>query len=58
MSAYIVYHQNADSWGSAPQLPKAVFFDKDEAERYAAKQPGYGLNVDWFVNYIPLNPED
>jgi hypothetical protein len=53
----MVYHRDADSWNSSNELPKAVFLDRDAAEGYASKQPGYGLNVDWFVKDVPLNPE-
>ena len=58
MFNYIVYHVNADSWNSAASLPIAVFNDKDKAEDFAKKQPGYGFNKDWFVKAIPLNPEN
>lgn len=53
----MVYSQDANSWNSQPRLPIAVFTDKYKAEEYANKQPGYGLDVDWFVKEIPLNPE-
>ena len=56
--AYIVYYRDANSWTAGNQLPKAVFLDKSDAEDYAGKQPGYGLNVDWFVEARPLNPKD
>jgi hypothetical protein len=58
MNAYIVFYQDANSWNSFRKPPKAVFLDKLKAEEYASKQPGYGLNKDWFVEEIPLNPED
>ncbi|QBP30935.1 hypothetical protein KNU49_gp120 [Streptomyces phage EGole] len=55
--AYMVYYRDANSWNSSNQLPKAVFLDEKKAEEYASKQPGYGLNVDWFVKEVALNPE-
>lgn len=55
---YMVYHQDANSWSSSPNLPVAVFTDEATAEDFASKQPGYGFNVDWFVKPIPLNPEN
>lgn len=55
--AYMVYYRDANSWSSSNQLPKAVFFDKNKADEYAGKQPGYGLGVDWFVKEVALNPE-
>lgn len=57
VTVFMVYYRNADSWNSFNQLPIAVFLDKDAAAEYASKQPGYGLNVDWFVKEVPLNPE-
>ena len=57
MEAFMVYHRDANSWNSVNELPVAVFLDKEAAEEYASKQPGYGLNVDWFVKDAPLNPE-
>jgi hypothetical protein len=56
-TAYMVYHRNADSWNSSNELPKAVFLDRDDAVDYAREQRGYGLNIDWFVQDVPLNPE-
>lgn len=57
MNAYMVYHRPADTWNSVNQLPVAVFIDKDAAVVYASKQKGYGINIDWFVQEVPLNPE-
>jgi len=53
----MVYHRPADTWNSVNQLPVAVFIDKDAAVVYASKQKGYGINIDWFVQEVPLNPE-
>ncbi|ASR75557.1 hypothetical protein SEA_MILDRED21_193 [Streptomyces phage Mildred21] len=57
MNAYMVYRCDANSWNSTNELPVAVFLDEDKAKEYAGKQPGYGLNIDWFVKEAPLNPE-
>ena len=57
MEAYMVYYRDANSWNSSNELPKAVFLDKSKAEEYASKQPGYGLNTDWFVEPVPFNSE-
>ncbi|AXH69683.1 hypothetical protein HWB79_gp128 [Streptomyces phage LukeCage] len=56
--AFIVYYRDANSWNSVNELPKAIFLDRESAEEYAGKQPGYGLNQDWFVEARPLNPKD
>ncbi|ASN73224.1 hypothetical protein SEA_EVY_177 [Streptomyces phage Evy] len=57
MNAYMVYHCPADTWNPVNQLPVAVFLDEDKATVYASKQKGYGINIDWFVKEVPLNPE-
>lgn len=56
-TGYIVYRQNAESYQSMPELPKAVFTDENKATEFAKKQPGYGLGIDWFVKPIAINPE-
>lgn len=57
MNAFMVYHQNAESYSSRAELPVAVFTNEDEAIAFAKRQPGYGYNVDWFVHPVDLNPE-
>jgi hypothetical protein len=51
---YIAFRQSADSWTSHPELPTRAFTSKEEAEVWVSEQPGYGLNIDWFVKPIPL----
>ena len=51
-TAYMVYHQSADSYHSNPNLPKAVFTDEGQAIEYAESQGGYGLDHDWFVRPV------
>lgn len=57
MIAYMVYYRDANSWVSHNELPKAIFTERDKAVEWAGKQPGYGLNKDWFVKDVPMNPE-
>lgn len=53
---WTVYHQDADSYNSRPELPIAAFDSEDKAIEFAKGQDGYGYGADWFVRSIPLNP--
>jgi hypothetical protein len=53
----MVYRVDANSWSARSEFPIAGFLDRNVAEEYASKQPGYGLNTDWFVQEVPFNPE-
>lgn len=54
----MVYYCDANSWNSTAQFPVAGFLDRMQAEDFASKQPGYGLNKDWFIKTVPLDIGD
>jgi hypothetical protein len=51
MPFFVIYHVDVDSMmDGRPTYPiKRVFSNRYEAEKIAREQPGYGLNIDWFV---------
>lgn len=55
-TVYMVYYCSIESYHSRPNLPSAVFNSEDDAIKFAEAQGGYGVNADWIVRPLRLNP--